>query len=175
MDWTLISLWVHIPFVTAWIGLVMWDFFAATAPGLASVQRGRLIAASRWFTLLAIVVIMITGIRQTMDNPFQWVGSYAQLQELRKITYGDALFWKHVCVFISFALVLPVRFWLAPRLRSGRDDDADGLTITGGGTAALTTPAVAQATRLIAGLTAVNLLFCLGALIYATRMIWTLH
>lgn len=176
MNWTLLSLWVHIPVVTAWIGLVMWDFFASTAPGLAATQRGRLIAWSRPFTILAIVVIMITGIRQTMDNPFQWVGSYAELQELKKLTYGNALFWKHICVFISFGLALPVRFWLAPRLLSGRDArDDDGIVVSPGGTAALATPAVAQTERLISGISAVNLIFCVGALIFATRMIWTLH
>ena len=75
-DATLISLWIHVPFITTWIGLVMLDAFAAFAPGIDASQRPRIIQWSRPFTLLAIGVIMITGVWQTMDNPFVRVDSY---------------------------------------------------------------------------------------------------
>lgn len=161
-DFTLISLLVHVPFITAWIGLVMLDGFAAFAPGIDDRQRPRLIMWSQKFTLLAIVVIMVTGIWQTMDNPFIRVGSYSDLTNLRENTlYGSLLFWKHVFVFITFALTLFVRFRLAPR--------AGGGDISAGGGAA------AQGSSLLKPMIVLNVLACLGALLLASRMVIELH
>ena len=130
-DFTLISLLIHIPFITAWIGLVMFDAFAAFAPGIDEDQRPRLIQWSQKFTLLAIVVIMTTGVWQTMDNPFVRVDSYSDLGTLKDRTlYGDLLFWKHVFVVGTFALTLLIRFYLAPRA-------GDGIVAGSGGNAAI--------------------------------------
>lgn len=165
MDWTLLSLWVHLPIVTAWIGLVMFDVFAGLAPGLSAEQRGRMIAWSRPFVIVAIIVIMVTGIWQTMDNPLgPEVRSWSTLQELKEKTYGLSLFYKHIFVAITFALTLVVRFGLAPRLMAGAQR-------TGGGAIAATL----QLERAIVWLSAANLLACLLALIFATRMVWELH
>jgi hypothetical protein len=128
LDLTLISLWVHVPAVTAWIGIVMFDVFAAAAPGLDSAQRGRIITWSRPLMLLLIVLIMITGVRQTIDNPFLRLESFGMLSELRERTYGLALFWKHIFVVVTFALTLIVKFVLAPRL-------LPRAAVAGGGTA----------------------------------------
>lgn len=167
-DWTLLSLWIHIPIVTAWIGLVMFDVFAATGSGLTTEQRGRMLTWSRGFVLVAIVVIMVTGVWQTMKNPLGEVSSYSDLSTLRKeTTYGFALFIKHGFVVATFALTLLVRFVLAPRLL------AAPAAVTAGGA---TTAADDQPTlRLVRWLSIVNLLACLGALIFATRMVWELH
>jgi putative copper export protein len=176
-DWTLLSLWIHIPIVTAWIGAVMWDTFAAYAGGLTDRQRGRMITWTRGLTVAAIVVIMGTGIWQTMRNPFGEVNSYSELSALREnTTYGKALFIKHIFVLATFALTLIVRFYFAPRLLNPADarvTDIPATVPTGGGASAVA-PA-AQALAATRWLSLLNLAACLGALIFATRMIWELH
>jgi putative copper export protein len=173
----LLSLWIHVPIVTAWIGLVMWDTFAAYAGGLTDQQRGRMITWSRGLTLAAIVVIMVTGVWQTMRNPFGGVNSYSELSALRdNTTYGMALFIKHIFVFATFGLTLIVRFYFAPRLldpSNARVTDVPA-TVPAGGTATAVAPA-SQALAATRWLSIVNLLACLGALFFATRMIYELH
>ena len=164
-DLTLLSLWVHIPLVTAWIGLVMFDLFVALAPGLATAQRGRLITWSRPFVVLAIVVIMATGIWQTMENPFGVpVTSYSTLQDLKDRTYGEALFYKHIFVAITFALTVLVRFFLAPRLTASAAVTDSGSIASG-----------AALERSVLWLSVLKLGACLAALLFATRMVWELH
>jgi len=161
-DLTLVSILVHVPFITAWIGLVMLDAFAAFAPGVDEPQRPRIMQWPRKFTILAIVVIMVTGVWQTMDNPFVRVDSYSDLNTLKERTlYGDLLFWKHVFVFATFGLTLLVRFYLAPRASSDLSASS-GAAIAG--VAPLLKPAVA-----------LNLAACLGALLLASRMVLELH
>ncbi len=160
---TLLALWIHVPFVTAWIGLVMLDLVVALVPGLEPEQRGRMIAWSRPFVVLAIIVIMITGIWQTMFNPFSEVMSYEALERLRTVTlYGMLLFWKHGFVLATFALTYATRFMLAPRLlapvsANGQRHDPE------------------RVLRSISWIAAANLFACLGALLLATRMVWELH
>jgi putative copper export protein len=175
-DWTLLSLWVHIPIVTAWIGLVMLDVYVASVPGLSTEQRGRMITWSRTATIVLIVVILVTGIWQTVNNPFNGgvseiqgrINSYSELKALRENTnYGMALFLKHIFVVATFALTLAVRFYFAPRLSR-----TPPVTATASGAA------VAVESRELATvrwLSILNLLACLGALIFATRMVWELH
>jgi putative copper export protein len=165
-DVTLVSLWIHVPFITTWIGLVMLDAFATFAPGLSGGQRAGIIAWSRPFVLLAIPVILATGIWQTMENPFYRVESYSDLSELRHRTlYGDLLFWKHACVIATFVLTIAVRFVLAPRLQAG------SLALAGPGDGAL----AADSFRLVQAGAVLNLAACLGALLLATRMVVELH
>lgn len=160
---TLLSLTVHIPLVTAWIGFVMWDVFAASAPGLDSEQRGRMIARPRPFVVFAIAVILATGIWQTVHNPLgPEVTSWSTLQELKTKTYGFALFVKHGFVLVTFVLTVLVRYVLAPRLAAAAA--AGGTSVAG-----------APLRRTILWLSVVNLLACLGALLMATRMVWELH
>jgi putative copper export protein len=161
---TLFSLWVHVPFVTAWIGFVMFDVFTALVPGLTPGQRGRLIAWSRWFVLIGIVVILATGIWQTMKNPFLEVTSFETLEQLRTRTYGLMLFFKHGAVLATFALTIIVRFVLAPRLA------AVPVTVSGA-----EAPQKDRLRHVIAGASILNLLACLAALLFTTRMVWTLH
>jgi hypothetical protein len=170
VDLTLISLWFHIPLVTAWIGLVMFDLFAGAAPGLTLAQRARLLGWSRPFVLVAIVLILLTGIRQTMDNPFLHVDSWSTLEKLRDKPYGLALFWKHGCVLATFTPTIVVRFVLAPRL--AEEARGEPATIAPGGVAAAV---MSPTRRLIVGLSALNLVTCAGALILATVMVWQLH
>ena len=165
-DFTLVSLLIHIPFITAWIGFVMFDAFAAFAPGIEETQRPRLIQWSQKFTLVAIVVILATGVWQTMDNPFVRVDSYNDLSALRERTlYGDLLFWKHAFVVGTFALTLLIRFYLAPRAGGG------DLVASGDGTAA----ALSSTAGLLKPAVLLNLLMCLGALLLASRMVMELH
>jgi hypothetical protein len=162
---TLIALWFHVPFVTAWIGLVMFDLFAAVAPGLETSQRARMLTWSRPFVVLAIVVILATGIWQTVFNPFFEVTSYETLERLRtNYTYGMLLFWKHGFVLATFVLTWAVRFVLAPRLLA--------VAVAGGGAAVADEERIL---RSISWIAAANLLACLGALLLATRMVWELH
>lgn len=164
MSKTLLSLYVHLPMVTLWIGLVMLDLYATLVPGLAPGQRARMITWSRPLTILAIVVILVTGIWQTMENPLQpGVRSYAELEKLRESTYGLALFWKHGFVLATFTLTVFVRFFLAPRL--GTD-----VAATGGGVAA-----AAPRLQTVRWLALLNLAACAGALVMTTLMIWQLH
>jgi len=157
---TLIALWLHIPFITAWIGLVMFDAFALFVPGLPRQQRARMVAWSRPFAIVAIVVITATGIWQTIDNPFQEVRSYADLSNLKETTtYGSALFWKHGFVLATFGLTLLARFVLAPRLVAIEE----------------TSPQLPRLHQSLVWTTLANLAACLFALLAATRMIWELH
>ena len=165
MDLTLIALWVHVPFVTAWVGLAMFEVFVAATPGLTAEQRARMLAWFRPFIIVSIAVIMVTGIRQTMDNPFVPVDSYSTLKELRERTYGLSLFWKHVFVVISFVLTLAVHFVFAPRLA------AVPATV---GAVAPSDPTPA-ALRPVLWLSVLNLLACIAILLLATRMVWELH
>ncbi len=165
-DFTLISILIHVPFITAWIGLVMFDAFAAFAPGLDDAQRPRLIMWSQKFTLLAIVVILVTGVWQTMDNPFVKVDSYNDLSVLKERTlYGDLLFWKHVFFVGTLGLTLLNRFYLAPRAN-------DGLVAGSDGTVAI---AQAPAASLLKPAVVLNVILAMGTLLLASRMILELH
>ena len=169
-DLTMISLWVHVPFIIAWIGLVMLDVVALFAPGLERQQRARLLLWSRPFVLLAIAVILVTGIWQTIENPFYRVESWSGLSELKKRSlYGDLLFWKHVFVIATFGLTLITRFVLAPRFR----DDPDGAVVAGGGALAMVAGTNAFSMTKLAALA--NLGACLGSVLLATRMVFELH
>jgi hypothetical protein len=168
-DWTLLSLWIHVPLVTVWVGLVMFDVFAAFAPSLEMAQRARLITWSRPFVIVAIILILVTGIWQTMENPFLQVRSYAELEELRERTYGLALFWKHGFVLLTFVLTVVVRFFLAPRLAT------EAMTATTAGTDVAVAAAGGQTARAVRWLSLLNLAACLGALVLATSMVWQLH
>ncbi len=161
---TLISLWVHVPLVTAWIGLVMFDLFAILAPGLETAQRARLLTWSRPFVVIAIPIIIATGIWQTIHNPLGELTSFSALNALRERTaYGSALFWKHGCVLATFALTVYTRFYLGPRLSLV--------------TAPFSPPPVGtvEFQRSILWVSLANAAACLGALLLATRMIWLLH
>jgi len=166
-DWTLLSLWIHIPVVTLWIGMVMLDVFASNVPGIPSDQRGRMIAWFRPLILVAIAVILVTGTWQTMKNPFTEVNSFDTLERLRESTYGFSLFLKHGFVLATFALTLVVHFLLAPRLAA-----TPVVVPSGGGAVAVGAPPVERTIRLLSWL---NLAACLGALMMATRMVWELH
>jgi putative copper export protein len=174
-DLTLLSLWIHIPIVTAWIGIVMLDVFASTAPGLSLEQRGRMIAWFRPFVILAIAIIMVTGVWQTMKNPFSEVGSYSELSALRDTTYGLSLFVKHGFVLATFGLTLLVHFYFAPRLASAVTLGTPGSPPLGDTIAVSREEQVTRDLAATRWLSALNLLACLGALIAATRMIWELH
>lgn len=177
-DLTLLSLWVHVPLVTAWIGLVMWDLFASATPGISAEQRGRMIAWSRPFVIVAIIVIMITGIWQTVYNPLgPKVTNWDTLQQLKGKTYGLALFYKHIFVLLTFALTVVVRFVLAPRLRDQGNtfQRQTQMQMQSGSAVAITASAATTTERLILWLSALNVAACLSVLVFATRMIWELH
>jgi len=174
-DITLVSLWVHVPFIMVWIALVMFDAFAAFAP-MTGGQRARIFSWSRLFVLVGIPVIMITGIWQTIENPFFRVDAYSKLSELRDRTlYGDLLFWKHGFVLATFGLTILVRFILAPRLVTS--EAPEPVSVGPSGAAVATTDAATSdgTLRLIQIATVLNLLACLGAVLLATRMVAELH
>ena len=174
-DITLISLWVHVPLVITWIGLVMLDVVAAFAPGLDVGQRSRMIMWSRWFVIVAIPVIMITGIWQTIDNPFLRVESYSGLSALRERTlYGDLLFWKHAAVIATFGLTILVRFFLAPRMGS-RGASGAPPPVAAGASGSSMALADNRALQLVRTASVANLVACLFAILLATRMVLELH
>jgi len=153
---------------------VMLDSVAMFAPGLEDQQRARLLLWSRVFVIVAIPVIMVTGIWQTVENPFFRVESYSGLSQLRERTlYGDLLFWKHGFVLATFGLTILTRFILAPRLMAG----ATGAEISGGGVMSLfgVLDDGDRASRLAQLATLLNLLACLAAVLLATRMVAELH
>ena len=116
-------------------------------------------------TTAGIVVIMVTGIWQTIFNPFFEVSSYEALERLRTAyVYGMLLFWKHGFVLATFALTCAIRFVLAPRLLA--------VAVTNTGTTVVDEERIL---RSISWIAAANLLACLGALLLATRMVWELH
>ena len=164
-DLTLVSLWIHVPLVTAWIGLVIFDVIAMLAPGLDLRQRAHLLAWSRPFVPIAIPVIIATGVWQTIHNPLGDIPSIAALEALRERTaYGQALFWKHGCVLATFALTTYVHYRLVPRLSMS--------------VAAPTSHVMRediQLERSVLWLSLLNAGACLGALLLATRMVWSLH
>lgn len=163
MDLALLSLFVHVPIVTVWIGLVMLDLFASAVPGMATAQRGRVIAWSRPIVILSVVIIVTTGTIQTIINPFQDVNGWTTLERLRETPYGTALFFKHGFVLLTFAITMWVRFPLASRLMAERVT-TNGVAVTASGL-----------TRQALGLSIINLLACLGTLLFTTRMLWELH
>jgi putative copper export protein len=163
-DLTLISILIHVPVVTIWIGLAMFDVFAMFSPALTPEQRARFVARSRWFALAAVAVILVTGVWQTMENPFVKVDSWATLEKLRTKTYGEALFFKHIFVVTTFALTYLTRFVLAPRLIATTQATPAGDAI-----------AVAGLQRTLTLATLLNLAASFGALILAARMEIELH
>ena len=171
MSTTLLALLFHVPFVVAWIGFAMFDVFATSAPNIEAGQRGRMLAWSRWFVILAIIVIMVTGIRQTMDTPFLFVNSWAKLQELKERTYGMALFLKHIAVVITFAMTVFLRFPFAARLMRL---DSPSASASGGPLAGVMTD-TESALRIGRLAAALNLLAGLAALVLTTIMIGELH
>ena len=124
----LISLLIHIPAAIAWLGIVLYDAIVAAVPFLTPGQRGALLARPRWLVLITIPLFGITGVYQTIFNPFSTITSFADLTELRSTAYGFALFLKHGFVFASMALTLAVTFYFAPRLLAFADDTRDSAT-----------------------------------------------
>jgi hypothetical protein len=114
---TLTMLWIHVPFAVAWIGIAMLDAFLAVAPGLTAAQRASLIRLTLPFVLVAIPVIIVTGVWQTVYNPVttpRW--SWDLLDELKQSTYGWALFYKHVFVVGTLLATLAIKLVLIRRL-----------------------------------------------------------
>ena len=121
----LISLAIHIPAAITWLGLVLYHAIVAAVPFLTVQQRASLIRRPRWVVLGCIPVIMVTGIYQTIYNPFRTVTDIASLEALRnETTYGLALFWKHGFVMASFGITLLLMYWLAPRLAASEGNSA---------------------------------------------------
>jgi hypothetical protein len=153
-DWLLVSLLIHVPTVVAWISLAGAEVVITIIPGLESTQRGRLIRGLRWPTVALILVILGTGVWQTIDNPFLRVDSLAALERLRTTkAYGEALFVKHIFVLATFTLNVLVTFVLSRRLE--RQEGASVRPL------------------LAAGL--VNLGACLGVLLATVGMTAQLH
>jgi uncharacterized cupredoxin-like copper-binding protein len=161
-DLLLISLLIHIPAVTLFVGLALWDAFVAMTPGIAQQQRARMIGRTAVLTLVLIAIVMVTGVYQTIYNPFRSIESYSDLSHMRdETTYGMALFIKHAFVFSSFALSPFIRFYLAPR--------AGNVAAQADGTA------VAVEAKQLQWATLLNLALGLGALLSAARMTIELH
>ena len=142
----------------------MFDAFAMLSPALTAEQRARFVTRTRWIALVAVAVILVTGIWQTMENPFVKVDSWATLEKLRTKTYGEALFFKHIFVVTTFALTFLTRFILAPRLVATAQATPGGETVE-----------VAGLQRTLTFATLLNLAACFGAVILAARMEIELH
>jgi uncharacterized cupredoxin-like copper-binding protein len=161
-DLLLVSLLVHIPAVSIFVGLALWDVFVAHTPAIEQGQRARMIGKTGLLTLALIAAIMITGVYQTIENPFRSIKSYSDLHDLRSdTTYGMALFIKHAFVILTFILSPVLRFYLAPRVST--------VSVGSDGTA------VASDVRLLQMATLVNLALCIFALLATARMTIELH
>jgi hypothetical protein len=170
---TLAMLWVHVPFAVAWIGIALFDAFLAVAPGLSAGQRASLIRWTQPFVLLAIPVIVITGVWQTVYNPItEPMWSLAILDELKRYTYGWALFYKHVFVVGSLLATLAIKLVLVRRLAAA--EASASATPAGAGAAALSSLPSTSDRQLQAGAWA-NVACCLGILICVVLMVWQLH
>ena len=124
-----ISLVIHIPAAITWLGLALYDLIVVAVPFLSPAQRGALLQRPRWLVVGLIPVILVTGIFQTIYNPFGTLTDFASLERLRtETTYGFALFLKHGFVLASWGLTLLLTFWLAPRLVAFADDTSAGAT-----------------------------------------------
>lgn len=172
---TLTMLWVHVPFATAWIGIAMLDAFLAVAPGLSAGQRSSLIRLTLPFVLVAIPVIIVTGVWQTVHNPVtrpQW--SWAILEDLKRSTYGWALFYKHVFVVGTLAATLAIKLVLVRRLAAHA---AAGMTAGGAtsGGAVVAATSGEGADRPLQAVSGLNLLCCLAILVCVVLMVFQLH
>ena len=169
---TLVMLWVHVPFAIPWIGIALLDAFLAVAPGLSATQRSSLIRLTLPFVLVTIPVIVVTGIWQTVYNPVtrpQW--SWAILEELKKSTYGWALFYKHVFVVGTLVATLAVKLVLARRLARM----AANAPVPAGSAAAVALAPNDSVDRPLQAVSWVNLLCCLAILICVVLMVYQLH
>jgi putative copper export protein len=151
-DWLLASLLIHVPAVVTWISLVGAELVIGLLPGIDAARRGRMLARLRWPTVVLVVVILVTGTWQTIDNPFLQVDSFSALERLRTTkAYGEALFVKHIFVLLTFVLSLLVTFVLSRRIERGGS----------------LRPAIIA--------TVCNLAACLGALLATVGMTVQLH
>ena len=169
---TLILLWVHVPFATAWIAVAVLDAFLAVAPGLSAAQRGSLIRLTLPVVLVALPIIVATGIWQTVYNPVtrpMW--SWALLDELKRSTYGWALFYKHVFVIGTLLCTLVIKLVLVRRLAAPAVVAAGGQ----GGTALAAPSPDDRGDRALQTGAWVNVACCLAILICVVLMVYQLH
>ena len=156
-----ISLVIHVPAAIVWLGLALFDLFVVAVPFLSPAQRGGLLMRPRWLVVGLIPVILLTGIYQTINNPFNTLTDIASLEALRnETTYGFALFLKHGFVIASWVLTLALSFWVAPRLIAFADD---------------TTAGAAKPPRLFDLAAWANFLACGALVLCVTVMIFQLH
>jgi len=157
----LISLMIHIPTAILWLGLVLYDAIVVAVPFLTPAQRGSLLHRPRWLVLGSIPVILATGIYQTIYNPINTVNSIDALESLRNTTtYGFALFLKHGFVMASWAMMLTMTYWFAPRLVAFADDIR---------------PEAVTPSRLPGLLAWANVAACAGLLSCVAVMVFQLH
>jgi hypothetical protein len=157
----LISLTIHIPTAILWLGLVLYDAIVVAVPFLTPAQRGSLLHRPRWLVLVSIPVILATGIYQTIYNPINTVNSIDALENLRNTTtYGFALFLKHGFVLASWAMMLAMTYWFAPRLVAFADDIR---------------PEAVTPSRLPGLLAWANVAACIGLLTCVAVMVFQLH
>ena len=162
MDLLLISLIIHVPAISIWIGLSLWDTFVMVTPSIEHQEKARLIGKTALLTMVLLAIILVTGIYQTIENPFRTIESYNDLSNLRKQTdYGMALFVKHIFVIMTFGLSPIIRFYLAPR--------AGKVSASGGGAA------VATDTKLLKLAVFANFALGMAALVATSRMTFELH
>lgn len=180
---TLVMLWVHVPFAVAWIGVALMGAVLAVAPGLAPSQRAALIRLTLPFVMVAVPVIIVTGVWQTVYNPVtrpQW--SWALLEELRRSTYGMALFYKHVFVVATLVATLAIKLVLVRRLRLQMDESAPlsrvgmgSLAVSGTGAAGAVATDARGADRPLGVVSWVNVACCLAILVCVVLMVYQLH
>ncbi len=166
-----VSLAIHIPASIAWLGVVLYQALVGLVPFLSPSQRADLLQRPKWLALATIPLFMVTGIYQTIYNPFVTITDLESLERFRAgTTYGLALFWKHGFVMISVALTLAVTFWFAPRMATV---GAAAATTSG---RTLTVDATQPATsRLPALLTWANVAACLALLLCVAVIVFQLH
>ena len=128
----LASMTSHTLGALAWVGSLLFAALVLSLPwdALALDRRLMLLRRGRWALALGLLVILPTGVWNTMYNPalrpppgvksalglVPSVTNWDQLQELKETPYGYALYVKHLLILASIAVSFVTHFVLQRRL-----------------------------------------------------------
>ncbi|MFN8532154.1 MAG: hypothetical protein U0556_01230 [Dehalococcoidia bacterium] len=151
-----ISMIVHFVTAVVWLGGLAVQFLVLVAPGLEDRQRERLFALVVPWMWISLVVLLPTGVYQTVNNPVtEQVTNPEQLALLRSRPYGQVLVVKHIFAVVTVLLAAAAHFVALPRWRVAIADS----TATGG------IVGVLRGLSLVAFLAAIGLLLTVSRLV----------
>lgn len=175
-DDVLLSLLIHMLAAVLWLGGVIFQSLVVLLPttALDRSERSRLLLRAAPLQLLALVVLLPTGVYNTINNPvtLEKVTSWERAELLRSTPYGTALFGKHILVIMT-TVVTALATVLAARYSSQRRAAA---TPTAGGAARLSAVSrVLDLPAVLPLLVVLNLLINAALAASVSYMIFTLH